>query len=144
MYKMRQNLLTLPLEQQWRCQYFRADANIDDSQSTAIVMSLASWRLDPNRPLATLDRAFKLSAIEAECVGYWLAIDNAPRGTKIYLNHKPIAEYLANDNGDPFELDVTNYVMLGVNWIMFRSEEHTSELQSQFHLVCRLLLEKKK
>ena len=25
-----------------------------------------------------------------------------------------------------------------------RSEEHTSELQSQIHLVCRLLLEKKK
>src|SRR5438309_8585294 len=29
-----------------------------------------------------------------------------------------------------------------MQWI--RSEEHTSELQSQFHLVCRLLLEKKK
>src|SRR5689334_24478749 len=28
--------------------------------------------------------------------------------------------------------------------ILPRSEEHTSELQSQFHLVCRLLLEKKK
>src|SRR5689334_24497046 len=28
--------------------------------------------------------------------------------------------------------------------IRIRSEEHTSELQSQFHLVCRLLLEKKK
>src|SRR5689334_24802603 len=28
--------------------------------------------------------------------------------------------------------------------IQVRSEEHTSELQSQFHLVCRLLLEKKK
>src|SRR5699024_11454159 len=27
---------------------------------------------------------------------------------------------------------------------MFRSEEHTSELQSRFDLVCRLLLEKKK
>src|SRR6267143_689371 len=27
---------------------------------------------------------------------------------------------------------------------LWRSEEHTSELQSQFHLVCRLLLEKKK
>src|SRR5712692_11800654 len=26
----------------------------------------------------------------------------------------------------------------------FRSEEHTSELQLQFHIVCRLLLEKKK
>src|SRR5438309_2360781 len=28
--------------------------------------------------------------------------------------------------------------------LFLRSEEHTSELQSQFHLVCRLLLEKKK
>src|SRR5689334_24764462 len=29
------------------------------------------------------------------------------------------------------------------NFLNSRSEEHTSELQSQFHLVCRLLLEKK-
>src|SRR2546422_3290546 len=29
-------------------------------------------------------------------------------------------------------------------WIGSRSEEHTSELQSRLHLVCRLLLEKKK
>src|SRR2546422_1939035 len=28
--------------------------------------------------------------------------------------------------------------------VTFRSEEHTSELQSRLHLVCRLLLEKKK
>src|SRR5438309_9162568 len=28
--------------------------------------------------------------------------------------------------------------------LVARSEEHTSELQSQFHVVCRLLLEKKK
>src|SRR5438309_2579838 len=32
----------------------------------------------------------------------------------------------------------------GLPRIPARSEEHTSELQSQFHLVCRLLLEKKK
>src|SRR2546422_8274647 len=30
------------------------------------------------------------------------------------------------------------------NWRKSRSEEHTSELQSRLHLVCRLLLEKKK
>src|ERR1035441_5444945 len=30
-----------------------------------------------------------------------------------------------------------------LNWRMRRSEEHTSELQSLRHLVCRLLLEKK-
>src|SRR5207253_9587546 len=29
-------------------------------------------------------------------------------------------------------------------WYFLRSEEHTSELQSRGHLVCRLLLEKKK
>src|SRR5687768_18336393 len=29
-------------------------------------------------------------------------------------------------------------------WATSRSEEHTSELQSRLHLVCRLLLEKKK
>src|SRR5438309_6619419 len=33
---------------------------------------------------------------------------------------------------------------LGEGKKTLRSEEHTSELQSQFHLVCRLLLEKKK
>src|SRR5438270_6446473 len=31
-----------------------------------------------------------------------------------------------------------------VNDLLYRSEEHTSELQSQSNLVCRLLLEKKK
>src|SRR5699024_11854451 len=36
---------------------------------------------------------------------------------------------------------------IGVQYVCFpkcRSEEHTSELQSRFDLVCRLLLEKKK
>src|SRR5690625_6660392 len=31
-----------------------------------------------------------------------------------------------------------------ISWLTSRSEEHTSELQSRGHLVCRLLLEKKK
>src|SRR5690554_7349629 len=34
------------------------------------------------------------------------------------------------------------YAVVSGNWS--RSEEHTSELQSRPHLVCRLLLEKKK
>src|SRR2546422_7189703 len=33
---------------------------------------------------------------------------------------------------------------LGLAYEQQRSEEHTSELQSRLHLVCRLLLEKKK
>src|SRR2546422_4016296 len=38
---------------------------------------------------------------------------------------------MTSEGGDPFP-------------IAYRSEEHTSELQSRLHLVCRLLLEKKK
>src|SRR2546422_3653690 len=42
------------------------------------------------------------------------------------------------------------YALIGLPWVgllvlfFARSEEHTSELQSRLHLVCRLLLEKKK
>src|SRR2546422_3960628 len=45
---------------------------------------------------------------------------------------------LAVDNRRFFTLTVGERVQV------LRSEEHTSELQSRLHLVCRLLLEKKK
>src|SRR2546429_6525160 len=40
-------------------------------------------------------------------------------------------------------MGITLAVCLGA-YLKNRSEEHTSELQSRLHLVCRLLLEKKK
>src|SRR5437870_12795942 len=43
-----------------------------------------------------------------------------------------------------FEEAVTLAADAGVKRLVLRSEEHTSELQSRGHLVCRLLLEKKK
>src|SRR5690625_6277269 len=47
-------------------------------------------------------------------------------------------------NADDVELAKSNIAMLGpTSLYYFRSEEHTSELQSRGHLVCRLLLEKK-
>src|SRR2546422_4920467 len=42
-------------------------------------------------------------------------------------------------NAELAKADLARYLPL-----MERSEEHTSELQSRLHLVCRLLLEKKK
>src|SRR5256886_4913083 len=38
----------------------------------------------------------------------------------------------------------SNCVVRAITKVLARSEEHTSELQSQSNLVCRLLLEKKK
>src|SRR2546427_7555514 len=48
------------------------------------------------------------------------------------------AEFRADDEG---YADPTEHAHI---WTVARSEEHTSELQSQSNLVCRLLLEKKK
>src|SRR2546429_1978790 len=50
---------------------------------------------------------------------------------------------------DPELIDAQAYQKLleqnrGKPLLVNRSEEHTSELQSRLHLVCRLLLEKKK
>src|SRR5947208_12983522 len=59
-----------------------------------------------------------------------------------------VCRFLRDDPGLKFEVlsDLT-----GLDWpkeekiqVVYRSEEHTSELQSPDHLVCRLLLEKKK
>src|SRR2546427_9594594 len=44
--------------------------------------------------------------------------------------------------GHPSNVELSIRTDLSNNWA--RSEEHTSELQSQSNLVCRLLLEKKK
>src|SRR5256886_2034227 len=59
-----------------------------------------------------------------------------------------IVSVSVTDNGVP-ALSVTNTFTVTVNEVnlapvLTRSEEHTSELQSQSNLVCRLLLEKKK
>src|SRR2546422_5300859 len=56
-----------------------------------------------------------------------------------------LLEQIAHHPHEPAEQepehDVVFWLLLGG---FVRSEEHTSELQSRLHLVCRLLLEKKK
>src|SRR2546422_3677683 len=46
--------------------------------------------------------------------------------------------------GERFDQDFGGHRSLSNAFLSRRSEEHTSELQSRLHLVCRLLLEKKK
>src|SRR2546422_7134228 len=50
----------------------------------------------------------------------------------------------SDSDRDPKKSDRTRIEISIQNDPNFRSEEHTSELQSRLHLVCRLLLEKKK
>src|SRR3989449_8195949 len=57
------------------------------------------------------------------------------------LAHTRSVVYL--DDGDIAVLTADRYHVMDAQ-AHVRSEEHTSELQSRLHLVCRLLLEKKK
>src|SRR5437899_12935136 len=70
---------------------------------------------------------------------FFLMIRRPPRSTLFpYTTLFPI--YDPND----FSLGFTPNGLARFNGLDHRSEEHTSELQSLRHLVCRLLLEKKK
>src|SRR5690625_754640 len=70
---------------------------------------------------------------------------NRPNGSFLFLGPtgvgktelcKALAEFLFDSEDAMVRIDMSEF--------MERSEEHTSELQSRGHLVCRLLLEKKK
>src|SRR5690625_5613513 len=54
----------------------------------------------------------------------------------------PINESIIAKKQDTSHLQTGVQMLSGLNGFMIRSEEHTSELQSRGHLVCRLLLEK--
>src|SRR2546430_8642897 len=79
--------------------------------------------------------------------GYWLGVDGkiqvhmaqggVPNSELYYLGSPKNA---AKDNSGVID----HIAFLATEPDKFRSEEHTSELQSQSNLVCRLLLEKKK
>src|SRR2546422_2236951 len=75
-------------------------------------------------PYPTLSRSYQDSVILERLVRA------ARRGVKVHVMARP-----------PHSLKKDQLVE-GVGGL--RSEEHTSELQSRLHLVCRLLLEKKK
>src|SRR3989442_5325256 len=72
------------------------------------------------------------------CVFFFLMIRRPPRSTLFpytTLFRSPYRVIATDQNSNPVQ-------GVSVHWA--RSEEHTSELQSRPHLVCRLLLEKKK
>src|SRR5690625_6185526 len=89
-------------------------------------------------PYTTLFRSEVLFLLKRGDILYDLA-DIKPKGFKRTrrVNGEKVIEFTAipfEENENTFDLIVEES----------RSEEHTSELQSRGHLVCRLLLEKKK
>src|SRR5437867_6112594 len=80
---------------------------------------------------------------------FFLVLRRPPRSTlfpyttlfrsQVYMHLKAIESHMRVNGGLPINLKL---VIEGEEEV--RSEEHTSELQSPYDLVCRLLLEKKK
>src|SRR2546429_2634913 len=69
--------------------------------------------------------------------------------TTLFRSHDQLMLCLARDSIAAFEdlesrLALFPLMAVWIEIVEARSEEHTSELQSRLHLVCRLLLEKKK
>src|SRR5690625_5450411 len=105
--------------------------------------------------------AFKKLGHEIACHGYrWIHYQEVPeqverehmqRAIEIFqrlYGEKPQGWYTGRDspNTRRLVLDEGSFLYDSDNYgddLPFRSEEHTSELQSRGHLVCRRLLEKK-
>src|SRR2546429_2612483 len=64
---------------------------------------------------------------------------------KNFHTFQPLLYQVATAGLSPGEIAAPiRWILSGYRNVQVRSEEHTSELQSRLHLVCRLLLEKKK
>src|SRR2546427_4045829 len=84
-------------------------------------------------PYTTLFRSEDHSRQESEGIGFWAGEDVRPR-----TSHEPVGlTHIGKRNKRRRD---SRHSRIHES----RSEEHTSELQSQSNLVCRLLLEKKK
>src|SRR2546422_3440719 len=76
--------------------------------------------------------AYVVATLATQAVSHF-GVNAAHYAAGTYLRAQPI-----------FALGVLSMLIQGSIMSYLRSEEHTSELQSRLHLVCRLLLEKKK
>src|SRR5699024_11576110 len=87
----------------------------------------------PLSAIARIAQSLKIWAVVCAIGGTFDAIETFQKGL------------LAGSTMDLFkQFMLIISAMIGVRTALLRSEEHTSELQSRFDLVCRLLLEKKK
>src|SRR2546429_2762261 len=91
--------------------------------------------LFPYTTLFRSDVAYALAETNAQLP---LALDYSTRAVSA-LSEKTMD--ISPEDAEPSDFSLM--LQLAANWDT-RSEEHTSELQSRLHLVCRLLLEKKK
>src|SRR5207249_10944425 len=90
-------------------------------------------------PYTTLFRSSFVQKISMNRGASWRTLRTCSQRLQYCWLSILLLDYTGEDRSNPKDIESTTS-SIGV----FRSEEHTSELQSRFDLVCRLLLEKKK
>src|SRR2546422_39764 len=122
------------------------------------VIAYKQEQLAVERPVCVLEQVgadltdvARRRALFAEIGGAGRPVLVVTEGLLIYLTREQVAALADDLAAQPsfrwWLLDIASpglLKMLEKTWGRARSEEHTSELQSRLHLVCRLLLEKKK
>src|SRR5690554_7331413 len=92
------------------------------------------------RYLPTVFRRHGIADVFSNGGGQFRAMDNQ-HSFAVQVDRPKVDVERANEQGFPVK---HHCLGMQADSTLFRSEEHTSELQSRPHLVCRLLLEKKK
>ena len=117
-----------------------------ESNLEAIAQRLAELRFEPGGQSPTvldvkerLQRTFSVVQVTEKFYKEFKDIHDRLGGRRADKKPKPLLRGLPDINASRW------YASVLLNRLMFlyRSEEHTSELQLRLHLVCRLLLEKK-
>src|SRR5260370_33498625 len=115
-------------------------------KKTGEVVSVSTYRGTPDSNLLEQEILKKLSAAAnpkfIPAIYNHMPVDAIYYGTVIFaiVNDKPRLRIFSNQEREELKKE-SDFIGPQPLW---RSEEHTSELQSHLNLVCRLLLEKKK
>src|SRR6266853_3534228 len=99
--------------------------------------TLQFWRISTKAAPLWAAARFSVSSM-------WAMLRSTVRATKVAPAASANAHGLTGRSAEPTGVDLVTLPssLVGEYWPLVRSEEHTSELQSQSNLVCRLLLEK--
>src|SRR5439155_16244542 len=94
----------------------------------------------PRSPLFPYTTLFRSAALAVAVLAVHLAERLLPE--QLAVGVQAVEAVRAEEGVYPLTVGDRVYAFFG-SYGLYRSEEHTSELQSRGHLVCRLLLEKK-
>src|SRR5690554_7346350 len=129
-------------EQAWEVHALRLLAAVLDGGYSARLAS----NLERGPAIATSASADYDGFVRGDSLFLLSGIPNLARGVDLDQLEKALREQIEQLQQTPPSQQELNRVQaqMTAGLVYARSEEHTSELQSRPHLVCRLLLEKKK